>query len=405
MTRIFWLMRAAGYTVIGLVALINPPHSRDQQAIQIASFAVVGIGLLSAVLADLFARHRARALAVALSVMAAGGGLAAATSGSGQTLVALAAIAAMVAGAETEVPAPFFVMAAGIVPIWVAGPLTHSTIGTLAGYPLLIVVGVSFGRNRRSYRVQAEQSAALLKQYKLLQAEQRRADVLDERTRIAREIHDVLAHSLGALGIQIQSAKAMLTDQRDLDRAVDALSTAQRIAADGLAETRRAVHALRLDALPLSEELAAVVETHRQRYQVPVTFEISGTARALPPEVSLAVLRAGQEALVNTAKHASGQPVSVQLAYSGDGLRLAVANRLDGAVTAEPRSGSATGGYGLTGMRERLRLLNGTLQAGPRDDEWVVAAELPLSSDPPSSSDPLSASDSPSPAAENVTAP
>ena len=174
---------------------------------------------------------------------------------------------------------------------------------------------LSFGRNRRAYRVQAEQSAALLEQYERLRAEQRRADVLDERTRIAREIHDVLAHSLGALGIQIQAAKAMLTDHRNIDQAVEALATAQRMAADGLAETRRAVHALRVDTLPLGEELSAVVDTHRQRYQVPVTFETSGPTRALPPDASLALLRTVQEALVNAAKHACGQPIGVRLDY------------------------------------------------------------------------------------------
>ena len=146
----------------------------------------------------------------------------------------------------------------------------------MAGDPLLIAVCAMFGLQRRSYRVQAEQSAALLAQHERLRAEQRRADVLDERARIAREIHDVLAHSLGALGIQIQAAKAMLTDHGDVDRAVEALATAQRMAADGLTETRRAVHALRVDTLPLGEELAAVADTHRQRYHVPVTLETSG---------------------------------------------------------------------------------------------------------------------------------
>ena len=206
-------------------------------------------------------------------------------------------------------------MAAGILPIWIVGPLVGSTLGTLAGYPLLIAATLSLGRNRRSYRVQAEQAAALLEQYERLRAEQRRADVLDERTRIAREIHDVLAHSLGALGIQIQAAKAVLTDQRDIDRAVEVLSTAQRMAADGLTETRRAVHALRVDSLPLGDELAAVVETHRQRYQVPVAFETAGAARPLPPDASLALLRTVQEALVNAAKHAPGEPIAVRLDY------------------------------------------------------------------------------------------
>jgi signal transduction histidine kinase len=219
----------------------------------------------------------------------------------------------------------------------------------------------------------------MLAQYEQLRAEQRRADVLDERTRIAREIHDVLAHSLGALGIQIQTAKAVLTDHRDVDRAVEVLTTAQRMAADGLAETRRAVHALRVDTLPLAEELAGVVDTHRQRYHVPVTFETSGAARPLPPEASLALLRTAQEALVNTAKHASGQQVTIRLDYAERDVRLTVVNHLNGTHVGGTEPGRA-GGYGLTGMRERLRLLNGTLLAGPGEQEWTVTAELPLAS-------------------------
>jgi signal transduction histidine kinase len=158
---------------------------------------------------------------------------------------------------------------------------------------------------------------------------------------------------------------------------VAALGTAQRMAADGLTETRRAVHALRVDTLPLGEELAGVVETHRQRYHVPVTFETSGQARELPPDASLALLRAAQEALVNAAKHASGQPVAVRLDYGDAGVRLSLVNRIDGAIP-EVAGPTSAGGYGLKGMRERLRLLDGTLLAGPRDEEWAVTAELPL---------------------------
>jgi signal transduction histidine kinase len=171
----------------------------------------------------------------------------------------------------------------------------------------------------------------------------------------------------------------MLTDHRDIDRAVEALSTAQRMAADGLTETRRAVHALRVDTPPLASELEGLVTTHRQRYQVPVTFEKSGAARALPPDASLALLRAAQEALVNAAKHASGQDIAVRLGYGDHEVRLTVVNHLNGTAAAV-RGPSSAGGYGLTGMRERLRLLNGTLLAGPRDEEWAVTAELPLAS-------------------------
>ncbi len=384
-TRVYWLIRFTGFALVGIVALLNPPDQPRQPhhpldgAIQIACFAVVGLALVAWLLTDEFPRYRSRGLPIALSVMAVASGVAGVTSGGGQSLVAFAAVATVAAGAEIELPAAVVVAVAGILPIWIAGPINGSGLGTLAGYPLLIAACLSLGRNRRSYRVQAEQAAALLEQYERLRAEQRRADVLDERTRIAREIHDVLAHSLGALGIQIQAAKAVLTDHRDIDRAVEVLNTAQRMAADGLTETRRAVHALRMDTLPLGDELAAVVDTHRQRYQVPVTFEASGAARSLPPDASLALLRTVQEGLVNSAKHAPGEPIAVRLDYGQCGVRLSVVTHLNGAA-AGARGPSSAGGYGLTGMRERLRLLNGTLVAGPRDQEWAVTAELPLAS-------------------------
>jgi signal transduction histidine kinase len=377
MIRVFWLIRVTTFVVIGLLALINPPHSAGQRAVQIACFSAVGLGLLAWIATEVFPRYRTRGLPVALAVMAIGGGVAAVTSGPGQILVAFACIAAFWAGSETDLRTTIGVAALGIVSIWVAGAIANSTFGTMAGDPLVIAVGATFGLNRRSYRVQAEQAAALLAQHERLRVEQRRADVLDERARIAREIHDVLAHSLGALGIQIQAAKAILTDHGDIDRAVDALTTAQRMAAEGLTETRRAVHALRVDTLPLGEELAAVVDTHRQRYHAPVTLETSGRPRALPPDAALALLRTAQEAMVNAAKHAPGQRVTVRLDYGQNDVRLSVVNGLDGAAASVRRPGR-TGGYGLTGMRERLRLLNGTLLAGPGEGEWAVTAELPL---------------------------
>jgi len=395
--RGYWVIRFSGFALVAIVALLNPPnppHHTNQSAdvvIQIVCFSVVGLTLAAWALAEEFPRYRRRGVPAALMVMAIASGVSGVTAGGGQSLVAFACVATVAAGADIELPAAVAVAVAGILPIWIAGLAAGASLGTLLGYPLLIGACLSLGRNRRSYRVQAEQAAALLEQYERLRAEQRRADVLDERTRIAREIHDVLAHSLGALGIQIQAAKAVLTDHRDIDRAVEVLSTAQRMAADGLTETRRAVHALRVDSLPLGDELATVVETHRQRYHVPVTFETDGVARPLPPDASLALLRAGQEALVNAAKHAPGEPIAVRLDYGQVDVSLRVVNHLNRAQAAVPgtsgardtnsaRGPSSAGGYGLTGMRERLRLLNGTLLAGPRDAEWAVTAELPLAS-------------------------
>jgi signal transduction histidine kinase len=153
------------------------------------------------------------------------------------------------------------------------------------------------------------------------------------------------------------------------------------MAADGLADTRRAVHALRVDTLPLDAELARVSDTHAQRYHVAASFDTGGVPAALPPDARIALLRTAQESLVNAAKHAAGQPVAVRLDYTDAGVRLTVRNDLAPGMMARAADGAGmstvNGGYGLTGMRERLRLLDGTLEAGCRDNQWVVTAELP----------------------------
>jgi signal transduction histidine kinase len=186
----------------------------------------------------------------------------------------------------------------------------------------------------------------------------------------------VLAHSLGALGIQIQAARSVL--RKDPDRAGDLLAAAQQMAAEGLVETRRAVHALRADTLPLDEELARASDAFAARNHVAASFDTGGVPAALPPDATVALLRIAQEALVNAAKHAAGQSVTVRLDYGAADVRLTVCNDLaPGADEAPTDMSTINGGYGLTGMRERLRLLNGILEAGPRDHQWVVTAELP----------------------------
>jgi len=300
-------------------------------------------------------------------------------------MIAFAAAALLAAGSELSLTAALALGALAALALEIGGIVFNEGIGTLVGYPLLLVVGLLFGRNRAAYRVQAEQAAMLLAQHEQLRAEQRRADVLDERARIAREIHDVLAHSLGALSIQIQAARALLTDQHDVPHALETLATAQRMASEGLVETRRAVHALRTDTLPLHEELARAAEAHAARYRVPTRFTTAGTPGALPPDATVALLRTAQEALVNAAKHAPGQAVEMHLDYA-DHVRLTVGNDLiHGAPTPADSRAPRTvdGGYGLTGMRERLRLLRGYLEAGPREKRWIVTADLPLDTGPP----------------------
>ena len=391
-----WSIRAFGFALVGVLTfLVQPPGATAVKA-QFAGWVVAGLGLLAWALVDTYpaaARYRARALPVILGVIAVAAGFTC-TAGSNENNCAslLVSMATAGAGFELDVPVSWMVTIAGILAIeanWIIYRDGSSQVSVFLLYPTIPLVGLLLGRLVRGRRVQAEQSAALLAQTQQLLAERGRADVLGERARIAREVHDVLAHSLGALSIQIQAARAVLTDHKDIDRAVDILVTAQRMAADGLTETRRAVHALRLDSKPLDEELRRAAGSHGERYGVRVTLDIDGTPRPVPPDATIALLRTAQEALVNAAKHAEGQGVAVHLDYGRHDVRLTVVNGLaDGAAALAEAgainggSGTISGGYGLTGMQERLRLLNGTLVAGPRGGQWVVTAELPLAPAP-----------------------
>lgn len=382
-----WLARGLGYAADGLLTFLNPPHGGHGEplphevTVQIIAYALLGLSLLAWLLLDLrVARGKQRGpwFPVTLGVMAVASGVGCTTGGGGVSMVAFAIVAALVAGSSTGTGTALAVTAAGILATEVSGLAFGDSLGGLLGFPALYVSGLLVGRNIGSYRVQAEQSTLLLAQREQLEAEQRRADLLDERARIAREIHDVLAHSLGALGIQIQAARAVLTDDADIDRAGQILASAQRMAAEGLTETRRAVHALRADMLPLDEELAKVSETFAERYHVEASFARSGEPAPLPPDATVALLRVAQEAMVNAAKHAAGKRVEVQLDYGGSDVLLTVRNDLS--PDSHPNGTglrTVNSGYGLIGMRERLRLLNGTLEAGKLDGQWVVTAQLP----------------------------
>lgn len=379
--------RSLGFTWVGVLAFgIYPPAGRAALVFQAVAYGVAGLALVGWALVDYApraARYRTRGLPVALGVVAVTMGAAAASGfDGGMAMVIFALVAAMAAGGELDAATALAVTAAGVLATEVGGLVFGASYGTLIGFPVVIASGLLVGRNRGAYRIAAEQSAALLAQRERLEAERRRADLLDERARLAREIHDVLAHSLGALGIQIQAARSVLTDYGDVDRAVDMLTAAQRMAAEGLTETRRAVHALRADTLPLADELAKATSSYAERYHVAVSLDTEGTPRPVPADATVALLRVAQEALVNAAKHGAGKPVTVRLDYEADGVGLTVRNELDDTAPGAPgavRVSTLNAGYGLTGMRERLRMLNGTLEAGREGTCWVVTAQVPLS--------------------------
>jgi signal transduction histidine kinase len=375
-----WLARTLGYVWLGLLAfLVAPPTAPFALPVQIAGYVLLGLALLVWTVMEAHpptaARYGTWALPVVRGVIAVAAGFACAAGGGGTAMVAFAFVAAMAAGINSGFAVALAVTAAGILAIEVSGLAFGQGLGTLLGLPVFVLTGLVIGRNWGGYRVQAEHWALLLARCERLKGQPPRADLLDERTRIAREIHDVLAHSLGALGIQIQAARSVL--RKDADQADELLAAAQQMAAEGLVETRRAVQALRTDTLPLTEELALVTDTHAQRYHVPVSYDTGGVPAALPPDATLALLRIAQEALVNAAKHAAGQPVAVRLDYGDAAVRLTVRNGLPPGAGPPADVSTVNGGYGLTGMHERLRLLNGTLEAGCHDGQWIVTAELP----------------------------
>jgi signal transduction histidine kinase len=204
--------------------------------------------------------------------------------------------------------------------------------------------------------------------------ERARAAALDERARIAREIHDILAHALSALSVQLETADALLDGGRT-GQAQESVRRAGQLAREGLAETRRAIGALRGDSVPLPELLDALVAGYRSNVDSAVAVRITGVPRPLEPDAALALYRTAQEALTNAHKHAPGAPVELTLAFGDAQVALSVVNgaRL-GAVGPLAAAG---GGYGLAGLRERAELAGGSLTAGPVGDGYQVGVTIP----------------------------
>jgi signal transduction histidine kinase len=201
-------------------------------------------------------------------------------------------------------------------------------------------------------------------------AERARAE---ERNRIARELHDVIAHTLTVLLLHITSAR--LAAEHDLADAARALAEAERLGRESLAEVRMAVGMLHQDGdtgptapLPGVGDLSALVERF-QSAGTDLTLTIDGDTGRLPATTGLAVYRILQEALTNAVKHAPGSPTAVRLAVDASKVRLAVDS------AAQPGTGT---GVGLVSMRQRAELLGGSCQAGPGGRGWLVQAALPL---------------------------
>ncbi|MGV9773048.1 sensor histidine kinase [Streptosporangium sp. NPDC003464] len=203
----------------------------------------------------------------------------------------------------------------------------------------------------------------------------REAGVLDERQRVAREIHDTIAQGLAGIITQVQAARQAgqcpAEQERHLDNAV-------RLARESLTEARRTVHAVGpqvLETARLPDALADVARRWSHISGVAVEVATTGTARPLHPEVEVTLLRAAQEALANVAGHAHASRVGLTLSYMGEVITLDV--RDDG-VGFRPGPAGAGGGFGLAAMRQRVSRLAGTLEIESEPGQGTaVSASLP----------------------------
>jgi signal transduction histidine kinase len=202
-----------------------------------------------------------------------------------------------------------------------------------------------------------------------------RAAVAHERSRIARELHDIVAHSISVISVQTGAAEQYV--ERDPARAREHLDAVRRSARDALTEMRRLTGVLREDEAtyepqPGLERVSDLVEEARAT-GLDVELVEEGDRRRVPAGVDLAAYRIVQEALTNARKHAGRVPATVHVRYSADDVEVAVENAIG---SGGPGDGS---GHGLVGMRERVRVYGGTLEAGPQDGRrFRVRARLPL---------------------------
>jgi signal transduction histidine kinase len=242
---------------------------------------------------------------------------------------------------------------------------------------LFIFIPWLAGRALRRQRLQAAQLRELARQLEREREERARAAVAEERTRIARDLHDEVAHSVSVIAVQADAAEGAL--ERDPELARQPLGAIKETARGALAEMRRLLGILRQDEdearlapQPGLEQLGALAEQAR-RAGLPVELSVEGEKRALPPGLDLSAYRIVQEGLTNVLKHAGPARARVLIRYGADALELAVED--DGMGTGN----GGGGGHGLVGARERAALYGGELEAGPRaGGGYSLRARLPL---------------------------
>lgn len=265
---------------------------------------------------------------------------------------------------------------ASAVSLLVAASVTHHLDG-VALYLGFVALGWLVGYQMRT------QHQLLIKQQKM-QAELAEHAAAVERRRIAREVHDVIAHSLSVTMLHVTGARRALQQDSDIDDAVGALIDAERLGRQAMADIRRTVGLLEAGPTKMAPEpgIADIPDLVDDFVSagLPVRFHTEGRPERVSAAVGLALYRITQESLANIAKHAVSSKTDVGLTVSASVASLSVINEMPVSVASAPLSQS---GRGLAGMRQRVELLGGILDAGPCRQGWSVRAEIPLNDSSP----------------------
>ncbi len=305
--------------------------------------------------------------------------------------VSYAYVVAVNAGSRLGTGRAVFV-AALVSAVGLLGLVLHPTVADFPLWPPLTAGAcVAFGIARRSRAQALETMSRLVEQTRRASESDAHAATLAERARVAREIHDLLAHSLSGVNLQLEVADALFDKGRDAEARAQVRS-ARSLVVEGLVEARRAVGALREDTIDLVPALKHLVAGNGEQ------LHVVGVLPDLGTDHTQTVIRVAQEALTNARRHAPGVPVLVRLesVTGGCQVRLLVVNAARQAptqVSDVARPASIGSGMGLLGMRERAALIGATVTAGPvaPDDAlepswaggWLVRLTLAVPADRP----------------------
>ncbi|WP_424806961.1 sensor histidine kinase [Rhodococcus sp. 27YEA15] len=248
--------------------------------------------------------------------------------------------------------------------LWISASLFDGPMVDTEALALSSVFGAGFGLMLR-------QTASERRMERHLVEQRAETAVLGERARLARDIHDVLAHSLGGLVISLEALDAAASARSVDDDLLLRIRNAKTLAVEGLGDAKNAVDALRTFPGPLDESLGEIVR-RAVSTGMDVTMAVSGDPRRLSAGISDVLVSVAVQALSNARSHAPGTPVAIEAEVLRDVAHLRISNPMVPGFRSE-----TAGGHGVRGMRERVELVGGQLGAGEHTRQWIVDCEVP----------------------------